>query len=266
MLFQRTILILGIVFFSASSCFATLLTGLVTDDKGEGIPFVNVFIKNTTRGTTTNKDGFYQLDLQPGSYEISYKMMGYKVHTEQVTMADQKLTVNVKLVDETVTLNDVNITANGEDPAYRVIRNAIKKRKYYLEQVDQYSCDVYIKGLQRITRHPKKKMGMEIDPEGEIDTTTGIIYLSESVSKFNFKQAHNIKEEMISSKVSGDNKAFSYNRASDMLFNFYENLLEVEGLSERGFVSPISNNALFFYKYKLIRSEEHTSELQSHSF
>jgi hypothetical protein len=237
-----------------------VLSGQVTDAKGDALPFVNVFIKGTTKGTTTNKDGFYILDLTPGTYEVSYKMVSYKTHTEKVVMGDQKLTLNVTLYEEAFLLDSITV-GDGEDPAYRVIRAAIKKRKYYLEQVDQYSCDVYIKGLQRILKHPKKIMGMEIDPEGEIDTTTGIIYLSESVSKFNFKQSNNVKEEMISSKVSGDNKAFSYNRASDMMFNFYENLIEVEGLSERGFVSPISNNALFFYHYKMIGAFYENGEL-----
>ncbi len=257
----RLFLLLTGLFFYGSASFAGILNGRITDQKGEALPFVNVFVKGTTKGTTSNKDGFYTLDLQAGTYEISYKMMGYKTHTEQIVIGEQKLSVDVKLYDETYTLADVVISGDAEDPAYRVIRAAIKKRKFYLEQVDKYSCDVYIKGLQRIIKHPKKIMGMEIDPEGDIDTTTGIIYLSESVSKFNFKQTHNIKEEMISSKVSGDNKAFSYNRASDMLFNFYENLLEVDGLSERGFVSPISNNALFFYKYKLIGAFYENGEL-----
>ena len=36
-----------------------------------------------------------------------------------------------------------------------------------------------------------------------------------------------------------------------MMANFYQNLLEVQGLTERGFVSPIANNALLFYNYRL---------------
>jgi hypothetical protein len=256
----RSLVCILIFCCSALSGRGAVLSGRVTDAKGEALPFVNVFIKGTTKGTTTNKDGYYTLELAPGPYEVSYKMIGYKLHTEKVSMTDQKLAINVMLYEESFMLDSI-VIGDGEDPAYRVIRAAIKKRKYYLEQVDKYSCDVYIKGLQRIIKHPKKIMGMEIDPEGEIDTTTGIIYLSESVSKFNFKQAHNIKEEMISSKVSGDNKAFSYNRASDMMFNFYENLIEVDGLSERGFVSPISNNALFFYKYKMIGAFYENGEL-----
>jgi hypothetical protein len=231
---------------------AVTITGKITDEKNEPVPFANIFIKGTTKGTTSNLQGAYTIDLAPGKYELVYKMIGYKQHIEEITASDVSQIINVKLEPESFTLKETVVKADGEDPAYAVIRQAQKKRKYYLEQVDAYSCDVYIKGEQRILKAPKKILGQEIDPDGEIDTTTGIVYLSESVSKFNFKQKDKIKEEMISSKVSGDNKAFSYNQASEMLFNFYENLLEVEGLSERGFISPIANNAMLSYRYKLL--------------
>lgn len=92
-----------------------------------------------------------------------------------------------------------------------------------------------------------------------LDTNrNGILYLSESQSKFSYMKPDNIKEEMISSKTSGRNNAFSFNKASDMRINFYENLLLANtGLSARSFVSPIADNALFYYNYKLLgKSEE----------
>lgn len=229
-----------------------MVTGKITDQHGDPLPFVNVYVKNTSRGTTANIQGEYKLDLPPGNYELVFKMISYKSKTESITVGTEKVVLNVTLPEETYIFSEVPILADAEDPAYAVIRNAIKKRKYYLEQVNSYSCDVYIKGVQKVTKYPKKIMGLEIDPEGDIDTATGIVYLSESVSKFNFKQPDKIREEMISSKVSGDNRAFSYNRASDMMFNFYENVIVVAELSERGFVSPINSNALLYYKYKMI--------------
>jgi len=236
----------------ASRLHAISITGKVTDEKNEPVPFANIYIKGTTRGTTSNLQGAYSIELAAGKYELVFKMIGFKQHIEEINASDSPQIINVKLIPESFTLKEAVIKADGEDPAYAVIRQAQKKRKFYQEQVDAYSCDVYIKGEQRILKAPKKILGQEIDPDGEIDTTTGIVYLSESVSKFNFKQKDKIKEEMISSKVSGDNKAFSYNQASEMLFNFYENLLEIEGLSERGFISPIANNAMLSYRYKLI--------------
>jgi hypothetical protein len=246
---------LTVAFFLAlfsQEVVATRVSGKITDENNQPVPFASVYVKGTTHGTTSNIQGFYSIDLAPGSYEIVFKLIGYRPDVEKVDPAATNLEINVKLVPESVQLREATINGDAEDPAYAVIRQAQKKRKYYLDQVDAYSCDVYIKGVQRITKKPKKIMGVELDAEGDIDTVTGIVYLSESVSKFNFKQPGKIREEMVSSKVSGDNKAFSYNQASDMLFNFYENLLQVEGLSERGFISPISHNAMLSYKYRMI--------------
>ena len=80
----------------------------------------------------------------------------------------------------------------------------------------------------------------------------GIVYLSESESKLSFEKPDKVHEEMISSKVSGSNRAFSYNRASDVKVNFYDNIQEWGGLSNRPLISPIADNALFYYNYKYI--------------
>ncbi|MFI5150172.1 MAG: DUF5686 and carboxypeptidase regulatory-like domain-containing protein [Bacteroidia bacterium] len=230
------------------------ITGTVTDEQGHPLAYASIYIKGTTKGTNSNLQGAYKLDLPPGSCEIIYKYLGYKPHTEHLEAGEETRVVNVKLEPEVVQLRAAVIDGNAEDPAYAIIRQAQKQRKHYLEQVDAYSCDVYIKGVQRLLKIPSRIMGkkVQVQVNGVIDTTSGIIYLSESVSRFNFKQNSQIREEMISSKVSGDNKAFSYNQASDMLFNFYENLLVVPSLSDRGFISPLASNAMLSYRYKMI--------------
>lgn len=229
---------------------AVNLNGKVTGGNGEAVPFAAVYVKGTTKGTTSNAEGFYSIDLAAGNYTIVYQAMGYMQKAVDIALASDR-TVNVELASSSIQMKEAVVT-DGEDPAYAVIRKAQAKRKYFLEQVESYSCDVYIKGLQRVTEHPEKIMGLEVDPEGEIDSVSGIVYLSESVSRFNYRRPNKVKEEMISSKVSGDNKAFSYNRASDMMFDFYENVISIEDLSERGFVSPIANTAMMFYKYRLV--------------
>ncbi len=243
--------ILLLILVVTQTAYGIKLSGKVSDNKHQSLPFASVYIKGTTTGTATNADGYYTLELAPGNYELIFSFIGFKSHSEKITINTTPVFLDVILETQDLKLKELTVTANAEDPGYAIIRKAQKMRKTYLEQVDAYSCDVYIKGLQRITKKPQKIMGMEVDPEAEIDSTSGIFYLSESVSKFNYMKPKKIKEEMISSKVSGDNKAFSYNQASDMLFNFYENLLDLDQLSERGFVSPISVSAMLYYHFRL---------------
>ncbi len=229
---------------------ASVLKGKISDENNQPIPFVAVYIEGTTQGTLSNIDGEYSLELAPGTYRMVYQLIGFTTRTEIIIIGSDAVIHNEQLKSEGIQISAVTVNASGEDPAYAIMRKAIKMRKHYLDQVKAYSCDVYIKGVQRIKKHPQKLFGQELN-FSRMDSNSGIIYLSESVSKFNFMQPDKIKEEMISSKVSGNNRAFSYNQESDMLINFYQNNINFDELSERGFISPIANNAMFYYNYKL---------------
>ena len=244
-------------FLSFSFAQQYQLSGKITDSKGEIIPFASVYIKNTTQGASANVDGLYKLTLDKGTYTLIYKAIGYKT-LEKAVSINQNMTLNETLAEESYTLKGVTIKSNAEDPAYAIIRQAIANRKKHLNEVEEYTTDVYIKGLQKLVGAPKRFLGRDIQKTLDLDTNRkGILYLSESQSKFSFKRPSKIKEEMVSSKVSGRSNAFSFNKASDLLINFYENLLlEGSGLSSRSFVSPIADNALFYYKYKLLGTTE----------
>lgn len=45
-------------------------------------------------------------------------------------------------------LNEVVIKSDQEDPAYAIMRKAIELRPEHLQEINTYSCEVYIKGLQ----------------------------------------------------------------------------------------------------------------------
>lgn len=251
---------LSLIFFLAlsHSAFAQYqISGKITDTNGEIVSFASIYIKNTTTGVSANVDGFYKLPVEKGTINLIFKAIGYQ-SVEKIIDITGNMTVNEILTPESYTLNNVIIKANGEDPAYAMIRQAIKNRKKHLNEVEGFSTDVYIKGLQKLVGAPKKFFGIDVQKTLELDSNRkGILYLSESQSKFSFKRPNKIHEEMVSSKVSGMNNAFSFNKASDMMINFYENLLlEGSGLSSRSFVSPIADNALFYYKYKLLGTTE----------
>ncbi|UEG52691.1 DUF5686 and carboxypeptidase regulatory-like domain-containing protein [Mucilaginibacter daejeonensis] len=229
------------------------LKGTVKDQNGQPIPFVTVVVKGTSKGSPANSDGEYNLSLASGNYDILFKGIGYKQQIRPVALTADRV-LNVQLEPESFVLQNVVVKAGGEDPAYAIIRKAIRKRNTYLTQVKSYQCDTYIKGLQRMLSAPKKFLGRDIDQIGRelgLDSNRkGILYLSESESKLSFMQPDRYHEEMVSSKVSGSNRAFSFNRASDLDVNFYQNLQNWEGISNRPLISPIADNALSYYNYR----------------
>lgn len=221
------------------------IEGRVVDENQKGLPFATLYLEGTTIGTTTNARGRFSLKVTEGTQVLVIQFVGYQKKRVPVQLtAKGNSDLTIKLEPETIQLNAVIVNSDGEDPAYRVIREAIAKRKFHQKEVKAYSCEVYIKGVQRLEEKPDKFLGIKID----IDT--GIVYLSESISSFNFELPDKVDETMISSKVSGDNNAFSWNQASDFLVDFYQNKFEYPGLSERGFVSPIAGNAFLFYEYE----------------
>src|SRR5215217_4045459 len=228
------------------------LSGTIKDHEGQVVPFASVYIKNTTTGTSANVDGFYAFSLDKGTVTVVYKAIGFKSLEKTLTIADN-INEDAVLTTETYTLQGVTIKGNGEDPANEIVRQAIKARSKHLNEVEAYTTDVYIKGVQKLVGAPKKFFGRDIQKTLDLDTNRkGILYLSESTSKFSYERPDEIHEEMISSKTAGRNNAFSFNKASDLIINFYDNILLENTLSTRGFVSPIADNAFLYYRYKLL--------------
>ncbi|MDX2001306.1 MAG: DUF5686 and carboxypeptidase regulatory-like domain-containing protein [Chitinophagales bacterium] len=238
---------------SFSSVNATSLSGVVSDNLGNPLPFANVLIVGSTRGTTTNENGAYQLELAPGQYQIAYMFIGYKRIVLDISVGQEAITRNVSLEVEDIQLQEVVISGK-EDPAYPIMRKVIAAREYHYNQVRDYQCQAYIKGLQRIVNAPDKVLGFNVNFDGSLDSNNaGIVYLSESISDFTFKKPDKVREIMISSKVSGKSQSFSWNRAADLVeFDFYKNSFPIEVISDRHFVSPLSDNAMKYYKYKLM--------------
>ena len=59
----------------------------------EPLPFANVLIKGTTKGTTSDFDGLYELDgLEPGTYTVVYSFLGYETVELTVTVEAVKVT------------------------------------------------------------------------------------------------------------------------------------------------------------------------------
>ena len=240
------------------SFFATLCTlplaaqvsGTVTDRAGEPLPFASIYLKGTTTGTTSNVEGEYKLELAPGAYHLVFQYVGYRQKTVELQLGAEPFRLDITLEEEAIQLAAVEVLANAEDPAYAIIRKAIARREYFRDQVEAFSCDVYIKGAIKVLDAPEKVLGVEVgDMEGNLDSTRqGILYLSESESRLYFQQPDRIREVMVSSKVSGNDNGFSFNSAGDMNIDLYRNTSDFG----RPVISPIAQNALNYYRYQLL--------------
>lgn len=237
------------VFLILSSLTNAQIKGKVTNNNGEPLPFVNIYIENSYIGTTSNNEGNYELNIsKTDNYTVVFQFLGFKTIKENINAESFPFTLNVSLEEEIVSLNEVVVNAK-ENPANPIIRKAIENRKKNLSKYDAFKADFYSRGLIKIENAPEKILGQDVgDLGGGLDSTrSGIIYLSETISKIIFKKPDNLKETIIASKVSGDDNGFSFNSASDADFNFYNNTIEIE----TQLISPISDYAFNYYRYDL---------------
>ena len=224
------------------------IRGTITDTNGKPIPFANIYVKDTYISTTSNEQGKYELNIKiPGNYIILYKYLGYKTDKKVIEFNNVQQIVDVTLMEENIQLEDVVIDKKV-NPAIQIIKNAIANRKSNANKTAKYKADFYSRGIFRVKNLPKSIMGQKLDFFDEmIDSTrSGILYLSETVSKITFQKPDQMKEVIVASKVSGNDNGFSFNNAAQANFDFYENYLDFDVKV----ISPIADNAFNYYKYK----------------
>ncbi|MEP7231376.1 MAG: DUF5686 and carboxypeptidase regulatory-like domain-containing protein [Ginsengibacter sp.] len=254
---MQKLLLLIFSFFSIS-VFAQKIEGTVYDAEGNILPFSSVLIKGTPQGVIANAHGSFSFNLSPGTYTLVCMHVGYTAGEKTISLSSKKEQINFTLSLQKLLLKEIIIKEGGEDPAYAIIREAIKKRAFYEKQVKAFEAEIYIKGIIRLQNLPQKVLGQKIPDEdrgsmGLDSTGKGIIYLSESVAKLSIQQPDKFKLEVISARESGSN-GFGFNFPA--IISFYENNVNMfaSQINPRGFVSPIADNALNFYKYKFLGS------------
>ncbi|MFO7743920.1 MAG: DUF5686 and carboxypeptidase regulatory-like domain-containing protein [Psychroflexus sp.] len=235
-------------FFLFSSITQAQITGKVTDTENLPLQNVNVYVEGTFNGTTTNANGEFRINIDSLKEQVLvFKFLGFE--TENRTVNNKNSFLEVQLTEKVTSLDDV-VIANNEDPAYAIIRSAIAQRKKNLAKIKEFKAEFYSKGIWEIQNAPEKILGQEVgDLGGGLDSTrSGVVYLSETVSKIAYKAPNQFKENVIASKVSGNDRGFSFNSAEDFNFSVYENTLDLGN----NLVSPIANFAMNYYDYELV--------------
>lgn len=230
---------------------AAVIRGKVTDDKGNPLPYATVLVKGTTNGTTANAQGQYQFELDPGAQVVVCQYLGFKKQEQPVTVGSSDVQLDFVMQPVSLQVKEVVVRSGGEDPAYAIIRQAIKKRAYYRRQVTEYTCEAYIKGFFKLRGVPTRILGQKID-KGDLgvdSTGSGVVFLSESVTKISYKQPDKLKLDVVSARQSGGGLGVSF----PAFINFYDNNVEaiISQVNPRGFISPIAETALMHYKYRL---------------
>ncbi len=236
--------------FSVST-YATKINGLVVDQSNNPIGFCSITVKESKKTVLSNDQGKFFLDLPKGKYHFVVQHVGYETIAIDTLVNGDEMRLTITMKNTTLTLAEVKVKAGGEDPAYEIIRNAIKQRKFYQTQVGGYTCEAYLKGMIRTADFPDNFMGQPVDFEDGDSSKNKIIFLSESISDIAFRQPDDLRVVVKSTRVSGQTNGLGL--ANPILISFYDNIVSLpKTFNPRGFVSPIAEGALAYYRYKYL--------------
>ncbi len=122
---------------------STTLSGFVTDvATGKPIPFVNVYLNTTTRGTVTNDRGYFSLAAVPlGTVEVVASFVGYKTERRTLRLdTDQPQTVNFRLKPDDQLLATVTVKASRSDKTWQ--RNFRRFKQQLLGEPFVGQCEI----------------------------------------------------------------------------------------------------------------------------
>ncbi len=112
------------IFFFLCSIFiqlaasAQVIKGLVQDAKThEPLPFANVFLNNTTKGTVTDTKGEFLLRSigEPGSYELVVSFVGYDSYKVKINISEKEImSASIGLVPSKQELTNVDVKASRD--------------------------------------------------------------------------------------------------------------------------------------------------------
>ena len=237
---------------------AQKIFGTVFNEKGDLLSYSSITIKGTTNGASANNRARFSIALSPGRYTVVCQHIGYTAMEKEITITTQDEEIIFVLAEQKLVLKEVVIKNTDEDPAYAIIREAIKKREFYNKQVTAFTCELYTKDMMKLRRLPRKILGRKVPDQDRqemgLDTMgQGIIYLSESISRVATELPDKFKLEVKSSRLSGSG---GFGFTFPTFISFYQNNVTVftERLNPRGFVSPVADGAIGFYRFKFLGS------------
>lgn len=244
----------------------TKLRGKVVDAKTqEPLPFVNIAFKGTTIGTTTDFDGNYFFETRYPTDSLYVSFVGYKERVYKVQKGTFQ-TLNIELHSESIDLQEIKVLP-GENPAHILLRKIIaRKDKNNPSRFESYQYETYTKmemDLNNINDDFKNKKIMRqfqfVFDYVDTSVVTGKSYLpvfiTESLSDYFYRKRPRVEREIIkASQMSGIKDNASLAQFTGQLHqnvNIYDNFID---LFSKGFVSPIADGGLNYYKYYLTDS------------
>lgn len=124
------------------------ISGKVTDETGDALAGVSVAIKGTTKGTTTNSQGSYSIEVPDENSVLVYSFVGFK--NQEIKVGSQAV-INIKLETNNQALDEIVVTGVFDPRTRLESSNAISIMKTKdIERIAATSAADYLKNISGV--------------------------------------------------------------------------------------------------------------------
>lgn len=251
----------------------TLQGKVIDGESGLPMPACNVYLKNHPQiGTSTDENGSFVLTFDFVRDTLLIEFISYQTIAYPLLKAQSQTGLSFILKPDALSLEAVVVTP-GENPAYRIIREAIKRKdEHDKRRLEAYDYETYnrIEGYVKSSDKGISKLrfvrdmrqvaaGYDILRTADGDTLIPVI-VNEVVSRVYVKHSpYKRREDVEAQKLTGigieDAPALQDILSNTYLtdYNFYRNQINILG---KYFPSPLANGWRMVYDYELEDSLE----------
>lgn len=216
-----------IVLLTASSQAQNVISGKVVDAQTlEPLAAAHIIIKDTYKGTIANADGEFTLSVSEFPSTIVVRYLGYK--TNEITIQEGHQDPLDFLMEEAF-LEMQEITVTGEDPAISIMKEVIRRKQIWRENLKNYTVDAYSRQ--------------------QLKTDTSIVSITESISQAYWDKELGNREILKSRRQTANIEGSDNFAGVSYLPNFYDDNLEIVEFDVVGVTHP---RALSFYNFELV--------------
>ncbi|MEZ4698757.1 MAG: DUF5686 family protein [Rhodothermales bacterium] len=201
-----------------------IVRGVVVDaTTGETLPAASIQVDGTLRGTISNAEGQFAIEVDSLPAELVARFIGYapaKARVEQTEGIRLALKPMVYMLEEVV--------VSGEDPAVRIMREVIRRKQTWRAALDTYQADAY------------NRFTMQND--------TGIVSIMESATRAFWSREQGMREVVLANRRTNNLDVDQYLPAARFMANFYDDNIDIAGYNFVGVTHP---DALKHYDFTL---------------
>ncbi|HTE33447.1 MAG TPA: carboxypeptidase-like regulatory domain-containing protein, partial [Chryseolinea sp.] len=120
--YQNLAVLLFLVLSSVTALAQRTVSGTVLDSESKGMPGVNVIVKGTSAGTTTDSDGRFNIAVNGDANTLVFSFIGY---ASQEIEIGTRTSIDVTLAEDIKQLNEVVVTALGVERNTKALQSSV---------------------------------------------------------------------------------------------------------------------------------------------